>query len=301
MNLRQLQYFVAVAEELHFGRAAERLAISQPPLSQQIIALEQELGVQLFIRTKRSVTLTHTARQWLPEVQKLLAEAAALPHRVRKLAKGEIGSLSIAFVSTADYGLLPALLRQYTVQYPDVQIQLREATSDVQIDALLRDEIDIGVVIPPQGTKPPGSLSYLPLQREHLVLAVPEEWFRTGRIAKRTQELHLEEVSDGPLIIFPRQSSPALHDAITHYYAALKLIPRFGQQAIQMQTIVSLVSAGMGIALVPASLRNLQRTGVRYCELSGAKPVIETGLLWKKQSSPSTLTAFVKMASKMKY
>jgi DNA-binding transcriptional LysR family regulator len=298
MNFRQLRYFVAVAEELHFGRAAERLAMSQPPLSQQIMALERELGVQLFTRTKRAVALTHAAKQWLPEVQAVLADAKALPHKLKGLWRGEAGSLAISFVSTADYSALPALLRQYTTQFPNVRIRLQEATSDVQIDALLRDEIDVGIMIPPHAGKLPPALAYLPLQREHLVAAIPADWISLRRI-KKTKDLPLKAIADAPLILFPRESSPTLHDAITGYYAANGCSPHFGQQAIQMQTIVSLVSAGLGVALVPESLRKLQRSGVAYLSLGGSKPLIETGLAWRKQRTPSTLTAFLKTAATM--
>ncbi len=176
MDLRQLRYFVTVAEELHFGRAARRLAMTQPPLSQQIQALEEEIGVQLFARTRRSVMLTPTGQQWLPEVRRVLADAAALPGLAQRLARGEVGSLALAFVSTADYGILPELLRHFRARHPEVQLQLREATSDVQLEALAEGAIDAGLVIRPQLAVLPHGLSYLPLVREPLVLAVPDGW-----------------------------------------------------------------------------------------------------------------------------
>jgi DNA-binding transcriptional LysR family regulator len=295
MDLRQLRYFVAVAEELHFGRAADRLTMTQPPLSQQIQALEQELGVPLFARTRRSVALTPVGAQWLPEVRRVLADAAALPGLARRLARGEVGSLSLAFVSTADYGVLPSLLRQYGERHPDVHLQLREATSDVQIEALLSGEIDAGLVIPPRPVVFPASLAYLPLVHEPLVAAVPEGWRPAGRRASVTK-IALADIAQAPLIIFPRRSAPAFYDIITGYYAAQGLAPRIGQEAIQMQTIVSLVSAGMGVALVPRSLCNLRRTGVVYLELDGPVPEIETGLVWRRQAATPALQSFVEIA-----
>lgn len=247
--------------------------------------------MQLFVRTKRSVALTPVARQWLPEVERLLKDAAALPGKARRLARGEIGTLSIAFVSTADYGVLPGLLQKYNAKYPEVEVKLLEATSDVQIDALLNEEIDLGIAIPPRGAKLPSTLAYRPLNREQLVLALPEKWVR-----KSKGRVNLADWADSPLIVFPRSSAPALHDAITAYYAAQKVTPRFGQEAIQMQTIVSLVSAGMGIALVPGSLRNLQRAGVAYRELSGRSPEIEMGLMWRKRAPSAALEAFMQLA-----
>lgn len=297
MNLRQLRYFVAVAEELHFGRAANRLAISQPPLSQQIMALERELRVQLFTRTRRSVELTPVGSRWLEDVRALLAQADELPVKARRLAKGETGSLSLAFVSTADYGVLPELMSRFRGTHPRIQVRLREATSDVQIDALLNREIDAGLVIPPAGGKFPGSLEYAPLVREKLVLALPASWrMPSGKRAPAQHKLDLKVVADERLIIFPRRVAPAFHDAILDFYASHGLSPVVDQEAVQMQTIVSLISAGMGVALVPASLRNLRRTGVVYRELKGAVPQIETGVLWARQRVSVALRDLLKVA-----
>lgn len=296
MNLRQLQYFVAVAEELHFGRAAERVAISQPPLSQQIIALEEELGVQLFVRTKRSVALTPAGRQWLPEVKQVLADVARLPEQARRLARGEAGNLTMAFVSIADYSVLPGLLRGFRRKYPGVQINLREATSDLQINALLHKEIDAGIVIPLRGAAFPEPLAYRRLCRERLIVAIPEDWLRTKRYRLSKGRLDFTAISHEPLIIFPRQSAPAFYDVVVDYYASQNATPNYGQEAIQMQTIISLVSAGIGIAWVPESLRNLQRTGVRYCELTGELPQIESGLLWRKDAMSAPLEKLIEVA-----
>lgn len=301
MDLRQLRYFVTVAEELHFGRAAERLSMTQPPLSQQIRALEDELGVLLFHRTQRSVALTPVGARWLVEVRRVLAEAGALPALAQRLARGEVGSLSLSFVSTADYGILPDLLRHFRDARPDVQLQLREATSDVQIEALLAGEVDAGVVIAHHAGSVPGELEYRPLVREHLVLAVPTSRAEKWGVAPG-QPFALADAAAEPLIIFPRRSAPALYDIITGYHAAhgrpgeLEAATRIGQEAIQMQTIVSLVSAEMGVALVPASLRNLQRTGVVYLELAAPSPFIETGLVWRRDAASPVLPWFVASA-----
>ncbi|MFS8978752.1 LysR family transcriptional regulator [Cupriavidus necator] len=285
MDLRQLRYFVTVAEELHFGRAAHRLSMTQPPLSQQIQALEEEIGVQLFVRTRRSVALTPAGQQWLPEVRRVLADAAALPGLAQRLARGEVGSLSLAFVSTADYGILPDLLRRFRARHPEVQLQLREATSDVQLEALMEGAIDAGLVIRPQLPAMPHGLAYLPLVSEPLVLAVPDGWRPAGGALAANGTVSLREAAHEPLIIFPRRSAPAFYDIITGYYAREGLAPVIAQEAIQMQTIVSLVSAGMGVALVPASLCNLRRTGVSYLALREAGPQIETGLVWRDGAS----------------
>ncbi|WP_454722687.1 MULTISPECIES: LysR family transcriptional regulator [Cupriavidus] len=303
MDLRQLRYFVTVAEELHFGRAARRLAMTQPPLSQQIQALEEEIGVPLFLRTRRSVALTPAGQQWLPEVRRVLADAAALPGLAQRLARGEAGTLSLAFVSTADYGILPDLLRRFRAHHPNVQLQLREATSDIQLEALMEGAIDAGLVIRPQLPAMPHGVSYLPLVREPLVLAVPQGWQPHGAAPDSGDGaragIALRDAAHEPLIIFPRRSAPAFYDIITGCYAREGLTPAIAQEAIQMQTIVSLVSAGMGVALVPASLCNLRRTGVSYLPLRDAGPDIETGLVWREAGAGSVgpvLRSFIEIA-----
>ncbi len=297
MDLRQLRYFATVAEELHFGRAACRLGMTQPPLSQAIQALEQEIGVRLFVRTKRSVELTPAGARWLPCVRQLLDQAAALPGIARRLSRGETGSLTLAFVSTADYSVLPPLVSRYTAAFPGVELALKEETSDVQIELLLDREVDAGLVIPPPQL--PAALAYLTMLREPLVLAAPEGWVRTGRIACGNGRVALGKVAGEPLILFPRRSAPAFHDLVTGYYAAQGAQPRTGQQAIQMQTVLSLVSAGLGIALVPASLRNLGRSGVRYLDLEGEPPCIETGLAWRRDDASPTVRQLVEIAARM--
>ncbi|KVG75328.1 LysR family transcriptional regulator [Burkholderia ubonensis] len=290
-DLRQWRYFVTVAEERHFGRAAARLSMTQPPLSQAIRALEDLLGVALFVRTKRSVALTAVGAALLPDVRKLLEAADALPPRAQSLARGETGSLALAFVSTADYGLLPSLLRAFGARYPQVRLQLEEATSDVQIEELAAGRIDAGLIIPPVPPRHAAELSYLPVVREPLVLAMPAA--AAPADAPDDAPVRLADVAALPLVIFPRRLAPGFYDIITGCYGAAGATPRIGQEAIQMQTIVSLVSAGMGVALVPQSLRNLRRTGVVYRPLAGGAPVVETGLVWRTGDVSPVLAGFI--------
>ncbi|KVO89718.1 LysR family transcriptional regulator [Burkholderia ubonensis] len=290
-DLRQWRYFVTVAEERHFGRAAARLSMTQPPLSQAIRALEDLLGVALFVRTKRSVALTAVGAALLPDVRKLLEAADALPPRAQSLARGETGSLALAFVSTADYGLLPSLLRAFGARYPQVRLQLEEATSDVQIEELAAGRIDAGLIIPPVPPRHAAELSYLPVVREPLVLAMPAA--AAPADAPEDAPVRLADVAALPLVIFPRRLAPGFYDIITGCYGAAGATPRIGQEAIQMQTIVSLVSAGMGVALVPQSLRNLRRTGVVYRPLADGAPVVETGLVWRTGDVSPVLAGFI--------
>ncbi|GLU35446.1 LysR substrate-binding domain-containing protein [Trinickia caryophylli] len=303
-DLRQLRYFVAVAEERHFGRAAERLSMTQPPLSQAIRALEDTLGVALFARTKRTVELTPVGADLLPEVRKLLAAADGLRPLAQRLARGEAGSLALAFVSTADYGLLPELLRRFASYRPGVQLELAEATSDVQIEELVAGRIDAGLVIAPLPPRHAATLSYLPVMREPLVAALPAGAVpHKGRGAVRDWEdtpVSLADLASLPLVIFPRRLAPGFYDIITGCYGAAGLAPRIGQEAIQMQTIVSLVSAGMGVALVPRSLRNLRRTGVVYRPLAQRAPIVETGLVWRTDDVSPVLASFIEIVRAQK-
>jgi DNA-binding transcriptional LysR family regulator len=288
LELRQLRYFLAVAEELHFGKAAERLHMTQPPLSQAIQALEEQLGAALFLRNRRAVALTPAGNALRPEARRLLAQAADLPALVRRAAGGEAGRLSLAFVSSADYSILPPFLRRYRTAFPDVQIVLREATTDLQIDELLHARIDAGFLIPPLPDKAKVDLDYLPLLSEPLVLAIP-----TGALALGEGPVGLADLPPLPLIIFPRPIAPGLHDAILACYRAAGLTPEIGQEAIQMQTIVGLVSAGMGLALVPQSVSNLMRPGVEYRPLRDATPHVETGLAWRRDNDSPVLRGFL--------
>jgi DNA-binding transcriptional LysR family regulator len=287
IELRQLRYFVTVAEEMHFGRAAIRLHMTQPPLSQTIQSLESMLGVQLFRRTSRSVALTPAGVALLPEAQRILQQTAALPDLMS-------GRLSLAFVSTADYSVLPPFLREFRESYPGVEIDLREATTDVQLDDLMQGRIDVGLLIPPIPDKAKLQLDYLPVLSEPLILAAPK-----GLKALRgKQSVALQALAELPLIIFPRRIAPAFHDAILACYRDAGLTPHIGQEAIQMQTIIGLVSAGMGIALVPQSVSNLKRPGVDYKPLANKTPLVETGLAWRRDNASPVLNAFLELLRK---
>jgi DNA-binding transcriptional LysR family regulator len=297
LELRQLRYFIAVAEEKHFGRAALRLHMTQPPLSQTIQGLEQLLGTPLFVRTKRSVALTPAGIALLPEAQRLLQQAAALPDLARRAASGNAGLLTLSFISTADYSILPPLLLRFRERYPQVRIDLREATTDVQLDDLVLGKIDAGLLLPPFPDKTRAQLDYLPLLSEPLLAAIPQGWLpgKTRSSHRAGGALSLKALSDLPLIIFPRRISPAFHDTIIACFRDAGVTPHIGQEAIQMQTIIGLVSAGMGMALVPQSVSNLKRPGVEYRSLSDAAPLIETGLAWRRDNVSPVLAALLAM------
>jgi DNA-binding transcriptional LysR family regulator len=233
------------------------------------------------------VALTPAGLALLPEARRLLAQAQELPQLVQRAAGGETGRLALAFVSSADYSVLPPFLRAYRAAYPQVQIALQEATSDLQLEDLLHNRIDAGLLIPPLPDKARAELDYLPVLKEPLMLAAP-----SGLINKRGK-VALRDVPSLPLIVFPRAISPGLYDAILSVFRAAGLTPAIGQEAIQMQTIVSLVSAGMGIALVPQSVSNLMRPGVEYRALSDPTPQVETGLAWRRDNPSPVLKGFL--------
>ena len=295
IELRLWRQFATLAEELHFGRAAARLHMTQPPLTQAIVQLEKLLGVRLFDRTKRSVALTATGQALLPEVLELLARAQALPEHARAAASGELGRLRLAFVSTVGFALLPQWLRGFRALYPQVRVELTEATGDVQLQAFAGDEIDAGFMLHATGFAPAG-LARHRIAQEPLVLALPEQHpLAAARV------LMLDAVLAEPLVIFPRRIVPSLFDAIFALYHAAGHSPQVAQEAIQMQTIVNLVSAGLGVAWVPESVRQFQRPGVVYRALgrqgAGGKglavPGCETSLVWREGSPSPSLERFI--------
>jgi len=298
-DLRQLRQFVTLAEECHFGRAAARLAMTQPPLTQAIQRLEAALGARLFERSQRRVALSPAGAALLPRARRLLEEAEALAPAVQAAAAGLAGSIRLAFVSSVAYGPLPGWLGGFRAAYPEVALTLREATLDVQLELFAAGEIDAGFVLHAPGAAPPG-FDRLRVVDEPLVMALPE-----GHPALRgatpapasspaaagpaTARLRWRDVAAEPLVIFPRQIAPSLFDALAAAYHAGGHAMRVAQQAIQMQTIVNLVSGGMGVAWVPESLTQLQRPGVRYVGVDGTPggaPRCETSLVWPAGAPP---------------
>jgi DNA-binding transcriptional LysR family regulator len=291
IELRLWRQFAVLAEELHFSRAATRLHMTQPPLTQAIALLEKHLGVRLFERTKRSVALTPAGAALLPEVRELLSRAAALPGHARAAAAGEMGRLRLAFVSTIGFDLLPRWVRAFRELYPRVELDLLEATGDLQLTHLERGEIDAGFMLHSPGFAPAG-LARLLITQEPLVVALPAH-----HLLSSTPSLKLADVLAEPLVIFPRRIVPSLYDAIFALYHAAGRSPQVVQEAIQMQTIVNLVSAGLGVAWVPQSVTQFQRPGVVYRDVARPKgvavPGCETSLVWPKSPPGPAFERFI--------
>jgi len=296
-DLRQLRQFTVLAEECHFGRAAARLAMTQPPLTQAIQRLEAALGARLFERSQRRVALSPAGEVLLPLARKLLEGADALAPAVRAAAAGLSGQLRLAFVSSVTYGPLPAWLSGFRAAYPDVALSLREATLDVQLELFAAGEIDAGFVLHAPGAVPPG-FEHVRVIDEALVMALPQghaAWRASPAASSAMPRLRWRDVRAEPLVIFPRTIAPSLFDALVSAYHAGGETMRIAQQAIQMQTIVNLVSGGMGVAWVPESLTHLQRAGVRYARVSGLPGQAlrcETSLVWRAGAAP-VVTRFV--------
>jgi DNA-binding transcriptional LysR family regulator len=259
MELRHLRYFVAVAEELHFSRAAARLNIAQPPLSRQIRDLERELGAELLERVKRRVQLTPAGRAFLPEARLTLTQAERARRTAQRAARGEIGRLRVGFVEAATFsGILPDVLRFFRKHYPDVALELFELSSLQQAEALREGRIDVGLLHSP----PPDAEQWLQVERilrDPLVAALP-----LGHRLARRARLTLRALAPEPLLLFPRQNGPALYDRIIAAYRAAGFSPSVVQEAAQMHTLAGLVAAGLGVALVPGSIVRLRRPGVVY-------------------------------------
>ncbi len=288
---RQWRQFAVLAEELHFGRAAARLHMTQPALTQAMAALEGALGVRLFDRNRRQVALSAAGAALLPEVRELLRRAQALPALARSAAQGESGRLRVAFVSTVGYGLLPGWVRTFRERWPRVALELIEATSDVQRELLQRGEVDAGFLLHAPGSAPAG-LARRALSSEPLVLALPEQ----HPLAARTR-LPLRAIADEPLVLFPRRILPEVYDAVLQLYRNAGHEPVVAQEAIQMQTIVNLVSAGLGLAWVMHSVQQFQRPGVVYRPLMATAgqgaPLCETSLVWREGEVNPALQRFI--------
>jgi DNA-binding transcriptional LysR family regulator len=275
IEIRHLHSFLTVAEELHFGRAAERLHITQPPLTRQIQQLEAELGdVALFDRSRRRVSLTEAGEVLVVEGRRLLEQLDRAAERTQRVARGEAGRLRIGFISTADYSVLPPLLEAFATRFPDVETELLEATGDEQLRLLDAGALDFGILIP-TGADP--RLDSLPLVREPLVAVLP----RASPLARRRGALAVKSLRDVPFVLFPRLLAPGLYDTVISYARKAGFSPQIGQEARQMQTIIGLVAGGLGVSIVPACMQNLRRDDVVYKQLAPATPTVTTRLVWR--------------------
>ncbi len=261
MELRQLRYFLVVADELHFGRAAERLHITQPPLTVAIKGLERELGVQLLDRTTRRVTLTPAGQAFRDRARAAVAELDAAAGDVADVAAGKSGKVNVGFVSSASYTTVPEAIRAFRQHRPRVDLVLNPLTSGEQIEQLLDGELDVGLV------RDPGDVPGLHLEllsTEDLVVVLQETHPLAGQEEVRPQDLEGE-----PMILFPYRLMPGFVSRVLRLFEPLAAPPAVVQQAIHQETVLGLVAAGLGMSLLPASVERFQMPGVTTRPLTG--------------------------------
>jgi DNA-binding transcriptional LysR family regulator len=285
MELRQLRYFKAVAEELHFGRAGEKLAVAQPALSRQVQALEKELRVDLFDRTRRRVRLTEAGKVFLAATTRLLALAEQMVEAARRAGRGETGRLIVAFVGSAMYGPLPTALRAFRDRFPGIDLVLDETETTVQHRALLESRIDVGLLRAPFNDP---ELVAETLLREPIIVALP----RRHALGRRA-ELKLGELAGEPFVFFPRGTQPSYADGVWAACVAAGFQPRVVQEAIEMQTAIGLVAAGFGVCLVPAAVRGLRRPGVIYRPLADNAPTTVLVATYRRDNLSPVLREFL--------
>ncbi|GAB7053578.1 MULTISPECIES: LysR family transcriptional regulator [Paenibacillus] len=285
MELRHLRYFVTVAEELHFGRAASRLNIAQPPLSQQIRQLEDELGFPLLFRTKQRVELTEAGKVFLEECRLCLAHIDRAIDAAGRANKGEIGRLDIGFVGSATYSIVP-FLQRYRLQYPSVNLMLHQMKTTNQIQALHDGRIHLAIVRTP--IQSPFLTSKIIL-KERFIAALPQKHPLT-----RKRKLHMQDLAGEHFIISSRNNGSIYHDAVIQLCYKSGYRPNVSLEAPEILTIVAFVSEGMGVALVPDSFRNQKNKGVIYRDLEDVEPCLEMSLVWRNDEKSQVLNEFLK-------
>lgn len=287
-----MRYFVVVAEEQNFSRAAERLHMAQPPLSDQIKRLENELGVQLFTRTSRGARLTEAGRLLLVEARRIFVQVEQTTEMVSRVGNGEVGRLTIGFVPSASNDVLPSVLRRFRDKYPDVQLYLQEMNPDWLVRGLYEGRIDVSFFYLPFED---GGLAHRPVSREPLVVALPEDHPLSGE-----QELDLRNLAEEPFVLPAKYEMPGLHAQVMEACRQAGFVPQAVQKEIWlMQTIVGLVAGGLGVALVPSSLRNLRRKGVVYKTVRDLSPTVEMGVVWRHDEDAPVLHSFLKVVEKV--
>lgn len=291
MELRHLRYFVAVAEELNFTRAAKKLNIAQPPLSQQIRALEVEVGVTLLNRTKRHVEMTDAGQTFLDEARLTLAQAQHGIEATRRTSRGEIGELSLGFVPTADLRVLPRIIPEFRRKFPNVSVSVHSLTSVNQVAALRAGRIDVGILVEPFdfGLKSDQDFVAEELLRDRFVVAM-----QTSNPMARKRKVALSRLSEEPFILYRREIAPAYYDnVIMGMFRQASFSPKISQSADHVQTILGLVASGLGVSILPASVTALSREEIAYLVLE--KPIAYSKLvtIYNRNNENAALREFL--------
>jgi DNA-binding transcriptional LysR family regulator len=290
IDLRHLRYFVAVAEELHFSRAAKRLNISQPPLSQQIRQLERAIGSPLFVRTSRRVELTPAGTALLDGARRTLAEASRSLDAAERAGRGEVDRLRIGYTGSGALGGLVEIVRAYRTAYPLIHLELIEGTTETQLEAVGRDLVDVALV---RGPVAASRARAEVVRREPFVAALPHD----HRLASRSV-VPIGALRDEPWVLFPRHIAPPHHDVLTGVCQRAGFEPRVAHESAEYDTILSLVAAGLGVTLVPSSVRRLRFEGVEFRRLSGVKATAELAVVYQPHRLSRALSAFIRCATR---
>jgi DNA-binding transcriptional LysR family regulator len=287
MDLRQLRQFVAVAEERSFRRAAERLHVSQPPLSVAVQRLEADIGVRLLERSRQGVRLTVAGEVFLEESRRTLAHAALSVEMAQRAATGKTGALRLSFVPSAGVDVVPQLLRAFRQDHPDVKLILRAETTSHQLAALAEGSVDLGIVVPPlhEGRQ----LRLKMFCERELALAVPGTHALAGR-----QRVQLRQLANEAFVGLPVREGPGFESVVVNACQECGFVPRFVQTASQMQAVLALVAAGVGIALVPQAMRAVAMENVHYLQVRKRSAPVRygLGLAWNPANANPALAAF---------
>jgi DNA-binding transcriptional LysR family regulator len=289
-ELRQMCYFMAVVEaQNNFSRAAERLHIEQPPLSQRIRALEKVLKVELFDRKRRPLQLTEAGKVFLEEIRLALTHIELAITQAQRASRGEIGGLTIGVNSSIANSLLPDILRTFRSRFPEVKLVLRELTSSQQTQDLCDRMIDVGFERLPNPSENEAGLKFMPILQEPLVIALPE----THPLAAHAQ-IPLQALADEPFILPSPELVPSYGEIIT-LCQQVGFSPKVVQEATWMITVLSLVAGGVGVALLRANVQNLQRRGVVYRPIQGQNLTRQIAVVWRRDDSSVVLHEFLKV------
>jgi DNA-binding transcriptional LysR family regulator len=292
IELRHLRYFLAVADELHFGRAAEKLGIAQPPLSQQIKSLETQVGHPLFERKPR-VRLTPAGEALLEVARRTLAQVEEGLDLARRAGRGEAGKITVGFAASILTTALPEILRTYRERHPGVELRLRELSSAAQAAALAEGSIDVGFVR--EAVEQDTSLTCEPVLREEFVAVFPP----AHPLAERAR-LPLGDLAEEPFVHFPRAVAPTLFDQIADACRRAGFSPRVVQEAQEWLTILGLVEAGLGVSLVPASFRRLRWGGVQYRPLGPPSEFTNVFICWRDTPPAPAVIPLIEIARSIK-
>jgi len=296
MELRHLRYFIAVAEVQNFTHAAKRLQIEQPPLSQQIRALEKELGVELIDRKKRPLQLTLAGQTFLEEARSILAQMEQAKQLTQRIGGGKLGRLSVGFTSSIANSILPDILRKFRESSPEVELVWRELATYWQIQGLRERQIDVALCHLPNEAIQYDDLSFQTILEESLIIVLPE----THPLAKESS-IPLHALATEEFVLPVRQFVSGLSEQIYHLCHQAGFVPKVTQEATFMLTILSLVAGGVGIALLPANAQNLQRKGVVYRTIQGQTTTIQIAVVWRRKNSSAILHKFLEVTQTLTY